>query len=615
MTRRSLHALPAQLTPAVAVALAAMSMFTFTPDDAGAQTRRPTPPAPPTPATAPAAAPTPRPATTPRAPVAPRPASALWLDDAVEAGFARAFDGEQWAKLAGVAAMASSADAVRASAFASEHAGRAMAAGLDGLRDFNFDFNVDMKPLAALAPLAAMAPMPPMGAFTPMAPGAWQDGFAYSTGGRRGVDDGRVSSRPPESWDSQDAADSLYREARKALSGDSYRRAADLFRRIRDQYPKSTYTPDAPYWEAFALQRLGNDNDLRAAADALAWQQRTFPKAATRGDATSLATRIDGALARRGDSQAYNALVTKVGQTTSQGCPRDNDDERVIALNALARMDSAQFLPVIKKALSRRETCTQALRKNAVWLYARSKAADAPQVLMNVARNDPDREVREQAVFWMANVPTEEATTMLVELAKSGNDLDLRKRAVYALSRSKSTRAASTLRDIASDANAPVELRSDALQWYMSGPGRTADDATRFLMDVYGKADQQDFRNRVLQVIANRKNDEAREFLTRTAQNDRESLDTRRNALQALANAGATPAQIASVYDRASNDLEIRKQAVGVLANMREGQGIEKLLDVARNEKNPELKKSAVSYLGRTKDPRAMQLLTEIIDK
>ena len=61
------------------------------------------------------------------------------------------------------------------------------------------------------------------------------------------------------------------------------------------------------------------------------------------------------------------------------------------------------------------------------------------------------------------------------------------------------------------------------------------------------------------------------------------------------------------------SDIEIRKQAIGVLASLKDNTGVDKLLDVARNEKNLELRKQAVSYLTRTKDPRALQLLQEII--
>lgn len=493
---------------------------------------------------------------------------------------------------------------------------------------------MDFTPMPALAPLLPTPPLPPQPPIPAIAPSYgfnYDFDFNFDFDARRDIErayaksfesfgngytERRIASVPPASWQANDPADSLYSLARRALTTSQYRRAAELFRKIRNDFPKSTYTPDAPYWEAFALQRLGNESDLRAAQDALSWQQKQYPKASTVGDATALSTRIDGALARQGDRDAYNQLKGRVNELTTQACPRENEDERVAALNALARMDTSEVLPVLKKVLARREPCTQALRRTAVWLYSSRRSGDAAQTLLNVARNDPDREVREQAVFWLANVQTDEAASMLVDLAKSGSDLELRKRAVASLSRSKSTRAASTLRDIATDANAPVELRADALQYYMNTTGRTSTDAVSFLRDVYARSsDDTNFRTRVLSIIASRKTDDAREFLTTVAQDQRENVDVRRSALSYLGNAGATAQQVGAIYDRNTNDSEIRKSAIGVLASLRDGAGTDKLLDVARNEKNPELRRQAVSYLSRTKDPRALQLLQEIILK
>ena len=65
------------------------------------------------------------------------------------------------------------------------------------------------------------------------------------------------------------------------LSGDAYRKAADLFRAILT-ISEEQLRPDAP-WEAFALQRLGGESNQRAALEALAFQQREYPRAATRG--------------------------------------------------------------------------------------------------------------------------------------------------------------------------------------------------------------------------------------------------------------------------------------------------------------------------------------------
>ena len=490
---------------------------------------------------------------------------------------------------------------------------------------------------ALRADLAALAPMVEMSARAAVDGVGNLSGLSMSMSRSRGY-----RTEAPEPWAQADPADSLYREARKALSSDAYRKAADMFNQIWRRYPNSAYTPDAYYWQAFALQRLGGDQNLGEALATLETQAQKFSKAATRGDAAALRTRMEGVLARRGDQAMATTLMGRAESTTRDGCPRANDDERIDALNAVTQMDADKAMPILRKVLARREACTQQLRRAAVWLVASRKQPAAAEILMNVAKTDPDKEVREQAVFWMANVPTDEATGMLIDLARRGDDLDLRKRAVYALSRSKQPRAAATLREIALDSNAPMELRGDAMQWYMSGTGRSADENLSFLKDMYGKADEQQLKMRVLSQIASRRTEGSRDFLVAIAINPRESMDVRRTAVSVIGNnsmwaearvngmltgAGATAAvsnataalsttaaQLTTIYDK-TPDVEIRRQVLSSLGSLRENAGIDKLIDVARNEKNLELRKAAVSMLTRTKDPRALALLQEIIDR
>ncbi|BAH39859.1 hypothetical protein GAU_2817 [Gemmatimonas aurantiaca T-27] len=496
------------------------------------------------------------------------------------------------------------------------------------------------------ANVAGVAALAPLAALQDELTGGFGINWSKSQRGYR--------TEAPEPWATQDMADSLYREGRKALSGDAYRKAADIFRSIRDRYPKSSYAPDAPYWEAFALQRLGGEANQRAALEALAYQQREYPKAATRGDASSLSARIEGVLGRR-DATIANTLASRA-QSATDGCPSAKDDERVDALNAVTQMDAERAMPILRKVLARREPCTQQLRRSAVWLVASRKQPESASILLNVARTDPDKEVREQAVFWMANVQSEESTNMLVELSKTGDDLELRKRAIYALSRSKSAKAASTLREIVLDTKEPEDLRGEALNWYLgSSAFAGGEDTMGFLKDVFGRADGMRFRSRVLSSIAARRTDDSRNFLVSVAINERESLDVRRSAVSNISSsstwrlpvrtvttsssgqsvrtevtasssgqqlAGVTPAQqaaaaataLATVFDKAT-DLDIRRSALSSLANMRENAGVEKMIDVARNEKNLQLRRDAVSMLSRMKDPRAMALLQEIIDR
>ena len=116
-----------------------------------------------------------------------------------------------------------------------------------------------------------------------------------------------LATAPPRAWLQGDPADSLYKLGREALNRSRFREAATTF---RERYPRSGYTPDALYWEAFALYRLGGQGSLRQALAALDLQRDRYPGAATRGDGDALRTRITAALARRGDAESAAALRT-----------------------------------------------------------------------------------------------------------------------------------------------------------------------------------------------------------------------------------------------------------------------------------------------------------------
>lgn len=527
-------------------------------------------------------------------------------------------------------------------------------------------------PAAPALPLAPRAPLAALDALGPLVVDAIGDAFSttevasiVAEGVRLGMEGAAMARRAapfawegdaweggavrlrgyrtmaPEPWDAQDPADSLYRDARRALSSDAYQRAAELFRQIRQKYPRSSYAADAPYWEAFALQRLGGESNLRLAQDVLGLQQREYPRAATRGDAAALNARIEGMLGRRGDVFAAQALRGRAERAASDSCPAAEEDERVAALNAVAQMDAERAMPILQRVLARRELCTQQLRRTAVWLVARQKSPEAASLLMSAARTDPDREVREQAVFWLANVPTDEAVTMLVELARNGDDLDLRKRAVYALSRSRSEKALATLREVASDTKTPDELRMEAFGWYLRAAQPSTADRLPFLKTMYASASTDGMKQTVLRSVASVRGEEARAFLVGLALNERESFDVRRSAVLFLERLGGLAAvtrlpngrdsvpttsatrageftaivrALWQVYEK-TEELELRRQVLSSLSRVGDNAGTDKLIEVARTEKNPELRRVAISALSRSKDPRAIELLQEIINK
>jgi HEAT repeat protein len=59
----------------------------------------------------------------------------------------------------------------------------------------------------------------------------------------------------------------------------------------------------------------------------------------------------------------------------------------------------------------------------------------------------------------------------------------------------------------------------------------------------------------------------------------------------------------------------VKKKAVFALSQLPKDDGVPKLMDVARNSRNPEVRKQAMFWLGQSKDPRAVKFFEEILLK
>jgi HEAT repeat protein len=60
---------------------------------------------------------------------------------------------------------------------------------------------------------------------------------------------------------------------------------------------------------------------------------------------------------------------------------------------------------------------------------------------------------------------------------------------------------------------------------------------------------------------------------------------------------------------------EVKKAAVFALSQMKTENSINALMDLARNSKDREVRKSALFWLGQSNDPRALALFEEILLK
>jgi HEAT repeat protein len=422
--------------------------------------------------------------------------------------------------------------------------------------------------------------------------------------------------RAADQWSHGDPADSLYRVAREALNRGDYRHAAQLFNEVTRRYPTSSYAYVSGYYEAFSRYRIGTTEELEAAERALeSLSGRSAPS--TRGwryddaDVSGLRTRIRGALAMRGDAGAAEK-VEETARRAGSSCDQEDLMVRVEALNALSQMDAAAAMPILRRVLERRDECLVELRRRAVFMLARRGDADATGQLISTARNDPNVIVRSEAIGFLGRMPGDAPFAALEEILRGSDDERIQRSAVRALMSSDNPRARASLRGLLDRRDAPEALRVQVLDAYTRDRG-SADDAD-YLRALYTHAESDRFKMALIGAIARIGGRDNQEWLVGLVKNTNESSQLRSAALQRLARSDVAIADLARMYD-AADSRPLRQQLLSSLANRKEPEATDKLIDIAKNGTDPEMRRQAIYFLSRRNDPRAAKLLMELIEK
>jgi hypothetical protein len=105
--------------------------------------------------------------------------------------------------------------------------------------------------------------------------------------------------------------------------------------------------------------------------------------------------------------------------------------------------------------------------------------------------------------------------------------------------------------------------------------------------------------------------------LLRLARNDRLPRDVRRQAVFWLSQAAgdSATAGLADLAAKDSDDREVRRQAVFALSQRPRDEGVPALIRVARTNRDPEIRRTALFWLGQSDDPRALNLFEELLVK
>jgi len=233
--------------------------------------------------------------------------------------------------------------------------------------------------------------------------------------------------------------------------------------------------------------------------------------------------------------------------------------------------------------------------------------------LLQIATNENDaQQVRTQALSVLSRLDHGAGIPSLVQLANSNTTSWVGRESMRVLANSGDPRARQFLRSTVQRTDLPDELLAVAIR----GLGRnyvTGQDAN-LIRSLYPRLTGDRSRDAVLASVADLGGTENVQWLMGIVRDDKQPPENRRRALEYLSRSGATTPALLALYDP-TQDVQLRSALIGIYSRLADKAATDKLVWIARNEQNYQLKRRAISALSRNSDPTIRQALQDIVER
>ncbi len=233
--------------------------------------------------------------------------------------------------------------------------------------------------------------------------------------------------------------------------------------------------------------------------------------------------------------------------------------------------------------------------------------------LLQIATNENDaQQVRTQALSVLSRLDHGAGIPSLVQLANNNTTSWIGRESMRVLASSGDPRARQYLRSTVQRTDLPDELLALAIR----GLGRnyvTGQDAN-LIRSLYPRLTGDRSRDAVLASVAELGGTENVQWLMGIVRDDKQPPENRRRALEYISRAGATTTALLALYDP-TQDTQLRSALIAIYSRLADKAATDKLVWIARNEPNYQLKRRAISALSRNSDPAIRQALQDIVER
>ena len=273
-------------------------------------------------------------------------------------------------------------------------------------------------------------------------------------------------------------------------------------------------------------------------------------------------------------------------------------------LGAVSASDAARYFLDLARKLDGRPA------RSAVLAAALADSADVAGALLAIARDvNKPRDLRSSAVSWAARSG---GIDSLLRLTDKTDDAWLLGEAADALSRANDARVHPQLRKLLDNRATPEASRVKVITALGNSDGTASDAAA--LRTAYPKFTERE-RSAALNALANIGDRASVKWMLDRARDTAEAMELRRTATQRAARAGASAADLGALYD-AVIERDLREVVIDALATDGSRPALDKLLSVAQAATaDARVRRRAIAKLGESGDPRAKDLLQNIIDR
>jgi HEAT repeat protein len=366
------------------------------------------------------------------------------------------------------------------------------------------------------------------------------------------------------------SGDARYDQGTRALDAGRWDDARQIFDAIAAA--KGTRADGALYWKAYAENRLGRRDDALAT---LASLRQQYPSSDWLNDAQALTVEIQQGAGKPVDPNA-----------------EANDEIKMMAIGALIGSDPERAVPILDKVL--KSSSSPRVKDQALFVLSQSKSPQAQELLLRLAKGGTNPDLQLRALRNMAMSGNKTVAPEILSIYNASHNQAIKRQAISSLMQAKASDELFNIARSEQDAS----LRSSAIeslsmlhqadklqQLYQAG---VAKKTILEMMFMQGEP------ARLMEIIRTEKDPELR-----------------RTAIRSLGMMHSTDAEtgLIGLYPN-EQDVTTKKAIVEALFIQRNAKG---LVDIARKESNPEMKKEIVQKLTMMKSKDATDYLMELL--